>query len=180
MATMPARWNAVRTVTVWALATGAAIGVTWFGIRPVLDAAVPDRLVAFPADAPGAPTAAAPSSTPPETAPAPSGRASARVSSRPAPSGSATAAPPTTVDGWTLIAGEYVRSFQLVGGDATVRAAHGVIELVSATPRPGFVLTLVPSGDDRLVLNFTGGLHISTLDVAWRNGIPVGEVGELP
>jgi hypothetical protein len=179
MATMPAAWNAVRTVTVWAAATGAAIGVTWFGIRPVLDAAVPDRLVGFPAEAPNAQAAATPPPVP-GTIPSSPPRSPSRTGSRPPGSSSPSAGRLTTVDGWNLVNGGYVRSFELVGGDATVRAANGAVELVSATPRPGFVLTLLPGGDDHLVLNFTAALHISTLDVAWRNGAPVAQVGELP
>jgi hypothetical protein len=85
------------------------------------------------------------------------------------------------VDGWTLFPdGQYTRSFQLVGGTATVVASQGKLELLSATPRPGFVMAVVPTADDRVVVNFTGGLlHISTLEARWRDTAPTATVTEL-
>ena len=84
-------------------------------------------------------------------------------------------------DGWTVVGpGQYVRSFRLGGGNATVRADHGVMELVSATPNPGFVMTVMPSGADRAVVNFTDVLHVSTLDAWWQDTVPTARVTEIP
>jgi hypothetical protein len=182
MAAMRTRWNAASSVTVWAAATLAGIAVCWLGVRPVLAAVVPDRLVAFPATEP-APQVTQLPGTPPSASP--SGRpSSSRSPSRSvSPSGTPSAsATPIVVDGWTLFPdGQYVRSFQLAGGTATVVANQGKMELLSATPRPGFVMTVVPTADDRVVVNFTGGLlRISTLEARWRDGAPVATVTEIP
>ena len=86
---MSARWRTAKGVAVWTVATGLGMGVSWVGVRPVLDAAVPDRLVAFPAAAPlsesatPAPRSASP--RPSSSTPSPSG------SRRPSSSSSATA-----------------------------------------------------------------------------------------
>jgi hypothetical protein len=181
---MRTRWQTFRSVVVWSLATLAGIGVCWWGVRPVLDAAVPDRLVAFPAAETSAPppVVAAPPRLPSS---APAGR-SPRPSSPPRSgfsSGTASASPTATlVDGWTRFPdGRYTRTFQLVGGTATVRAQAGVVELLSATPNPGYVMTVNPSGEDRVLVNFTGlNLHMSTLDARWIGSAPTAEVTEVP
>jgi hypothetical protein len=181
---MRTRWQTFRSVVVWSLATLAGIAVCWWGVRPVLDAAVPDRLVAFPATeaAPPPPSLANPptrgaSSAPPSRSPSPS--RPPRSSSSGTPSASPTA---TVVDGWTRFPdGRFTRTFQLVGGTATLRAEDGVVELLSATPNPGYVMTVNPSGDDRVVVNFTGlNLHMSTLDARWSGSAPTAEVTEVP
>jgi hypothetical protein len=85
------------------------------------------------------------------------------------------------VDGWTPLGdGQYLRSFRMSGGEVVVRAGQGSVRLVSATPRPGFAMTIVASGPDRVVVDFAGGLHISTLDVSWRSDGPAAEITELP
>ncbi len=179
MAAMRTRWNAASSVTVWAAATLAGIAVCWLGVRPVLAAVVPDRLVAFPASEPAPQVAKLPGTTPSAS---PSGHpAASRTPSRSPSAGTPSATAPVVVDGWTLFDGQYTRSFQLVGGTATVLASQGKVELLSATPRPGYVMTIVPTADDRVVLNFTGiALHISTLEARWRDTAPVATVTELP
>ena len=180
---MRTRWQTFRSVVVWSLATLAGIAVCWWGVGPVLDAAVPDRLVAFPAVVPSPPSLVAPPSRPPTSAPLSRSPSPSR-SPRSAPSsGTASASPTATVvDGWTRFPdGRYTRTFQLVGGTATVRAQDGVVELMSATPNPGYVMTVNPSGEDRVVVNFTGlNLHMSTLDARWAGSAPTAEVTEVP
>jgi hypothetical protein len=179
MAAMVLGWKTVRAVTIWVAATALSIGVSWFGVRPVLDAAVPDRLVAFPVrevDPPSVP--------PPPTSAGPSGRSSlSRGGQRSAPPGAPPSAStsPSTVDGWTPLGdGTYLRSFRLVGGEATVRAGRDQVELISATPNPGFVMTVMPGGADRAVVNFTTALHVSTLDAWWQGDAPTARVTEIP
>jgi len=183
MAAMRTRWNAASSVTVWAAATLAGIAVCWLGVRPVLAAVVPDRLVAFPATEP-APQVTMLPGTPPSTSPSARASSSRSPSRSASPSGTPSAsATPIVVDGWTQFAdGQYTRSFQLGGGTATVLASQGKMELLSATPRPGFVMTVVPTADDRVVVNFTGGLlRISTLEAKWRDGgPPLATVTEIP
>lgn len=181
---MRTRWQTFRSVVVWWLATLAGIAVCWWGVRPVLDAAVPDRLVAFPAadasrPAPAPPRPAAPSSGSPPVSHSP---APSRLP-RSIPVGTTSASPTATVvDGWTRFPdGRFTRTFQMVGGSATLSARAGVVELLSATPNPGYVMTVDPTGDDRVVVNFTGlNLHMSTLDARWDGSAPTAQVTELP
>jgi hypothetical protein len=181
---MPSRWHAFRSAVVWAAATLAGIGVCWWGVRPVLNAAVPDRLVAFPtvSEAPALALPAAPTHLP---SPSPS-RRSPSPSDPPSPSASAgtpsAPPPPTAVDGWTRFPdGHYTQTFQLVGGTATISATDGTMELVTATPKPGNVMTIAPSAEDRLVVTFTGlRLQVSTVDASWAGGRPTAKVTELP
>jgi hypothetical protein len=179
---MRTRWQTFRSVVVWWLATLAGIAVCWWGVRPVLDAAVPDRLVAFPAAESTPPLAAPP---PPLVTPSASASASPRPSRLPRSSsaGTASASPTATVvDGWTRFPdGRFTRTFQLVGGTATLSAQDGVVELLSATPNPGYVMAVNPTGDDRVVVNFTGlDLHMSTLDARWSGSAPTAKVTEIP
>jgi hypothetical protein len=178
---MRTRWQTFRSVVVWCLATLAGIAVCWWGVRPVLDAAVPDRLVAFPAAEPPPVVAAAPSRVGSPSA-SPSGRPS-RLPRSFSSTGTASASPTATVvDGWTRFPdGRFTQTFQLVGGTATLSARDGVVELLSATPNPGYVMTVSPTGDDRVLVNFTGlSLHMSTLDARWSGSAPSAEVTELP
>jgi hypothetical protein len=176
---MRSRWKTARAVTIWAVATGAGIGVSWLGVRPVLDAAVPDRLVAFPVAAPNTPTPAG-RPTRPDVTPGRSVAPTATPSPTPAPIGSS-ASRPTVVDGWTVLDhGQYLRTFRLVGGNATVQAGGGKLELVSAIPNPGYVMTVNPPAGDRIVVGFTGPLHWSTLDARWEADRPTAEVTEFP
>src|SRR2546423_5907073 len=116
MSAMSAGGKALNPVALGTLATGLGIVVSWLGFRPVLDAAIPDRLVAFPVTG----REISPTSTPP----ARSSAGSSRIGARPAPSrtaapstspGTAPPAPPVVPDGWTAIGpGRYLRSFRLV------------------------------------------------------------------
>jgi hypothetical protein len=182
---MPTRWHAFRSVSVWAAATLAGMGVCWWGVRPVLDAAVPDRLVAFPT------VSRAPALVPPPPATSSASPRPVRHSTSPGappsspaapPSGTTAAPQPTLVDGWTRFPdGHYTQTFQLVGGTATLSAAAGRIELVAATPKPGNVMTVGPPGAATLVVTFTGlRLQVSTVEASWADDRPAAKVTELP
>jgi hypothetical protein len=73
-----------------------------------------------------------------------------------------------------------VRRFRLIGGDVTIRAGHGSVELVSATPRPLYVMTIMPAGSNRFIVSFTTILRASRLDASWLDNGPVVKVTELP
>ncbi|MGC9669011.1 hypothetical protein ACNTMW_20940 [Planosporangium sp. 12N6] len=202
MAAMRGPSKSAKAVAIWAAATSIGIGVSWYGVRSVLDAAVPDRLVAFPVTEPHAPLPAPPpapaaSGSTPNAAPDPwtatpshSAAATPSRSARPAPPSSAppgnTTAPapgpaPSAPAGWTPLGnGRYVRSFQLTGGDVTIRAGQGSVELVSATPRPLYVMTVVPDGTDRVTVTFTMVLRSSRLEASWQDSAPVVKITESP
>lgn len=63
---------------------------------------------------------------------------------------STTSAPPTTA-GWS------VRTVTSVGGTVIVRHRTGEVELVAATPLPGFVMEIDDSGPDRVRVEFDNG-----------------------
>lgn len=184
---MSSRWRTVKGVMVWTVATGLGMGVSWFGVRPVIDAAVPDRPAAFPVTEPHsepAVTVTPRAGVPPSGSGAPAPPASRRPPSPSAPASVSASAPPppVTIDGWLSVGdGTFLRSFRLSGGDATVRAGPGTVDLISATPRAGWIMTVRPTDDDRVVVNFTALLRHATLDVTWDDGdTPAVEVTELP
>lgn len=77
--------------------------------------------------------------------------------------------------------GGYTRTFELAGGTVIVKAVAGTMDLVSATPKTAYVMTVTPTATDRVVVNFTGlTLHVSTLDARWASGTPTSKVTELP
>jgi hypothetical protein len=192
MAAMPAprpAWKRIKVVAAWLAATALGIAVSSLGVRAVLDAAVPDRFLVLPAAA-EPPPAARPTTRPATPSPSATGSRGTRSApatpsgpvgppSRSGPATSASAQPP--VDGWTSLGdGQYLRSFHLTGGDAVVRAGQGEVRLVSATPRPGYTMTILPSGPDRVVVNFATALHVSTLTASWGATGPTAETTELP
>jgi hypothetical protein len=182
-------WTGARVITAWTLATGIGIIVSWLGVRAVLDAAVPDRFVALPAAEQQPPdrrpadpvTSASRSAGSIGARRTPSPSAAGRPSTQPSESASVPSTVPSTVDGWLPVGdGQFLRSFQLTGGDVVVRAGPGSVQLVSATPRPGYAMTILPRGSTRVVVDFATALQISTLSVTWQDGRPAAEVIELP
>lgn len=184
----------------WVLATAMGIGVAWFGLRPVLDAAVPDR-----ADPPSAaevkrlavpPPIAVPAPTrPPSGASGPSGSASASASRSgsasavPASPGRSTArppasSPPVVVDGWTVTteadgSRSYLRSFRVPGGSTVIRMVPGRVSLVSATPSPGYSVTTGQPDPTRLVVQFSASARYDIVDALWWNDHPYAEISNV-
>jgi hypothetical protein len=200
MAAMRSGAKTAKAIATWAVATGVGIGVSWFGVRPVLDTAVPERLIAFPDAGPhktplaqtpagrlpestesGTRSAGSPPVAPVSGSPQPIPRPASQPAS-PAASPDVTTpppAPPSTE--WTPTAARgYTRTFRMVGGRATVRAGNGSVELVSATPRPGYVMAVTPVGDSPLVVTFTNVTRTSKLEVFWVDDKPAATVTEIP
>ncbi|WP_139307386.1 DNA mismatch repair protein MutL [Micromonospora pattaloongensis] len=190
-------WRGLGGVTVWAAATAASAGLVWFGLTPVLDTAVPDRVQTVseaelhdaldaggaagstPTPAPPTPTATArpapsrePGPTPASTTPG--GRAPHRVD----------AAPPSTVDGWTIVeeadgSTSYLRRFEVEGGQTTIRMVPGRVELVAATPRPGFSVATTQNEPQRLLVRFLAPNRAFLIDAIWWDGRPFAEVSQI-
>jgi hypothetical protein len=187
---MPAR--ALGTLIAWLAATGLGITVSWYGLRPVLDTAVPDRATPLSA-ADLRNLAPVPVATPPPlpSGPASSGPASSGpASSGPSPASSkpplARSSPPArVVDGWTVItesdgSTSYLRTLQSIGGDAAVRVRPGTASLVSATPRPGYTVTVLQPAPTRVVVQFVRQTRMSTVDALWWDDHPFAQVSETP
>jgi hypothetical protein len=61
----------------------------------------------------------------------------------------------------------FIQSYEMLGGRAAIRFAPGRVCLVSATPRSGHVVTVVPERPDRLIVRFRSENHQSELDATW-------------
>ena len=146
------------------------------------------------------PSAPPPSVAPATTAPA-SGSPSAGPSTRPTTTPTRTTSPgpsgspagrtaPTrepaseVLDGWTVTtdgdgARTFVRSFQVDGGHAVIRAADGRIELVTATPSNGFEVATVQNSPDNLAVYFNEANHSFIVHVVWNVDRPFAQVDEI-
>jgi hypothetical protein len=139
-----------------------------------------------PAPAPGRTPATSPPAGP---APADDPEHSATPSRPPRSSAPATTPPVSEpvseiVDGWTVTTGgdgvrTFVRSFQVDGGHAVIRAAAGRIELVTATPGNGFEVATVQNSPDNLAVYFNEANHSFIVHVVWNVDRPFAQVDEI-
>lgn len=167
--TNTATGNATRTVTYaagWAALTILAGGVVWWGFGPLL--------------APIIQVKAAPPS-PPVAVVSPPGESSPTVSAKPSPkrSSPAPSPSPSSYDGWQYIDGTFLRTFELEGGEATVRIVRGHVELASSRANSGYVVSSMQSTPERLVVRFDGPQHF-LLDVIWWDNRPYAEITKIP
>lgn len=144
--------------------TALAAGVVWWGLGPLL---VP---IMRNAAAPAQPSSPAASATPAVSMPptASSAPARPRVTAR-----------PSMYEGWQLIDGAFVQSFELEGGKATVRIAGGRVRLVSSQPSNGYTITPRQPSADRLVLEFFNGTHYFVLDAMWWENRPYVKITQV-
>jgi cytoskeletal protein RodZ len=70
------------------------------------------------------------------------------------------------------------RTYQLVGGTATLRFQPAGVTVVSATPNPGFAVEVEPQGNG-VEVSFRSGSHRSKVEAQWSAG-PHDEVEEEP
>ncbi|MDQ7909477.1 DNA mismatch repair protein MutL [Phytohabitans sp. ZYX-F-186] len=165
----------------WCAATLASIGVATVALQPVLRTATPD-LASAPLDRAAAapPAVTTPSAVSPPASPSPSPSPSP---SRSRPSPSPTPTPATVVDGWTVTTGDdgqttYTRSFRVGGGQAVIRMTPGRVQLVTATPNPGFTVDTVQNEPGNLAIQFTEPNHYFVIHAVWQ-GKPVAQVSEV-
>lgn len=137
----------------WVVATVAATGLAWAGVRSVVDD------VAAPLPIAAATTGQVdPSQGPPADEPSPAPTSTSEPSSTAGPEPSTTAPP----DGM-------VKTFELDGGSATVRFSAAEVEVLSAVPAPGFDTEVEPE-DRGIRVEFESDAHRSRLDVWWAGG----------
>ena len=84
-------------------------------------------------------------------------------------------APTTTVP--VAAPAPVTRSYDLVGGNATLRFSAAGVTVVVATPAPGFTVDVGESHDGGVRVEFEGEDHRSRLD-GWWDGGPQDEVRE--
>lgn len=147
-------------VVVWAVATASTIGVSYWGIRSVLDSAGPERSAPLSA---AELRRAAPSPTP---SPSPS------LSPSPSPS------PPPPAPPSDSPTPEWVRApsgpgqtrvFPLEGGTVTMFCNRGDVHVTGFTPVKGFTQSERRFSPDSLQVSFSSDRHISRVWVTWRN-----------
>lgn len=177
----------------WGAATLASIGLATVALQPVLRAAATEPVPAAPpaaaahaADPPAPPatsSVAPPAGTdssaqeaPPRTTPPTGGPAAITPPATPA------APPATVVDGWTVTTGAdgeptYTRTFRVDGGVAVIRMTPGEVELVSATPSPGYTADVFQSEPGNLAVQFTASARYTVIHTIWQDG-PVALVSD--
>jgi hypothetical protein len=184
------QWVGVGRFAAWCVATALSAGLVWLGLSPVLRTAVPDRVdTGSAADLQRSAQVGLGAGPTASTAPSPSALVSPSVSPSASrkPSPGRTSAPPppaptaSTVDGWTVVAEEdgstsYVRHFATDGGETTIRMTPGRVELVSATPEPGYAMDTQQPGPDRVVVRFYTAGELFTIDAIWWQNAPYAEV----
>jgi hypothetical protein len=170
----------------WCAATLASIGLATVALQPVLRTATPDLASAPLSQALDEPLPSVPVPTPPPSAPvppSPSPSPSPARSRTSPPAAGTSPSPPTVVDGWTVTDGAdgqttYTRSFRVEGGQATIRMTPGRVQLVAATPNPGYTVDTVQNEPGNLAVQFTEPNHYFVIHAVWQ-GKPVAQVSEV-
>ncbi|MFI7596610.1 DNA mismatch repair protein MutL [Actinoplanes sp. NPDC049681] len=191
----------------WCAATLTSVALASVAMLPVLRTATADESALVSVDQLRDSEQAGPTTQPvvPPLSPPTTDPASPAASKSPdpahPPSHSKTTAPPrtpatpppptqtattttTTEDGWTVstdAAGNrsYVRSFRVEGGQTVIRAADGVIKLVTATPSDGFSVATVQNSPDNLAVYFNEVNHSFIVHVVWQAGKPFSQIDEI-
>jgi hypothetical protein len=165
-------------VVLWFVAGAVATTVAWLGVSTVSEQLAgsgshPDPLSAeeiaaqraqgtsttVPPDGPGATTTTEPTTGPGSTA----------VEATTSTTGTTATTSPASPN--------VLRSYELVGGDATLRFSASGVLVVVATPAPGFSVEIDDAHDGGARVEFEGEDHTSRLD-AWWDGGPQDEVRE--
>jgi hypothetical protein len=189
----------------WCAATLTSVALASVAMLPVLRTATADESALVSVEQLRDSEQATPTAQPiPPSSPLPTDPASPAASRSPdsarSPSHSKSTAPPrtpatppptqtattttTTEDGWTVSTdGEgnrsYVRSFRVEGGQTVIRAADGVIKLVTATPSDGYSVATVQNSPDNLAVYFNEVNHSFIIHVVWQAGKPFAEIDEI-
>ncbi|WP_042374566.1 hypothetical protein [Streptacidiphilus neutrinimicus] len=154
----------------WAAATGAAVGVSWYGVHRVLSDdgyQQPGALALTVAGSASVSPAPLPTTTDaPTQAPLPPAASTHRAS--PGPSHDASPSPSASPAGPSATGD--VHSYTPTGGRIVVSMGQTSADLVSATPDSGWSMH-VYTGDEWLRVDFTQGSTDSIFYVTW-NGHP--------
>jgi hypothetical protein len=158
----------IAYVAVWVAVAAVTTGVSWFGIRSVMNAAIGRNQ----------PLSAAelrrivpdPESEVPAAAPS-SGAPSVRPNASPTPAETWT----PTADGKGGTA--FKRTFQTVGGDVVVWSAKGDVQVQQIVPKTGYTVNVTRYGPDSVMISFFGNRKTSRVWSRWWAG-PFAEVTE--
>ena len=161
-------------VALWFAAGVAATAVAWWGVSTVSEQLAGSGAHPAPLTAEDIREELAAASTT-TTPAAPATTTTTSVPTQPpVTTTTAPVAPATTVPAG---AQPVTRSYDLVGGSATVRFSPSGVTVVVATPAPGFTVDVESAHDGGVRVEFEGEDHESRLD-AWWDGGPQDEVSE--
>ncbi|MER8231927.1 hypothetical protein [Streptomyces sp. NPDC094049] len=177
----------------WALATGAAVTLSWWGVHTVLSGTVYDRPRALPlpagpveeapaSEAPLSSSTERPGTTPPST-PAPSRRTpDGGPTTAPAAAGTAperTTAPVAPPASTTAAAdsGSNVKSYTVDGGRVAFDLGETSAELVSATPASGWQMQVWKDAT-WIRVTFTSGSRELSVFCLWHDTAPRVQIEE--
>ncbi|CAL9454111.1 hypothetical protein [Streptomyces sp. enrichment culture] len=168
----------------WSLATGAAVTLSWWGVRTALDGTAYDPPRALPVTADATPREPEPTPSPastrrsqPSPSPSPTATPSPRPSEPAGPSGprpSEPTAPSAGVSG-SPASGE-VRSYATDGGRAVFDLRGSYATLVSATPETGWSMQVWKT-QSWIRVEFGSGAERVSVFCTWHDGPPRVEVG---
>jgi hypothetical protein len=161
----------------WSLATGAAVTLSWWGVRTVLDSTAydPPRALPITADATtqkAKPRATSGSTDRPQPSPA---RPSPSPSKPAAPSPTPTPASPSGAPSSFPSSGE-VKSYATDGGRAVFDLRGSYATLVSATPETGWSMQVWKT-ESWIRVEFGSGADRVSVFCTWHDGPPRVEVG---
>ncbi|MFE1439981.1 hypothetical protein [Streptomyces sp. NPDC058739] len=168
----------------WSLATGAAVTLSLWGVRTVLDSTAYDPPRALPVTAEATTQESKPLATSasthrpeasPSASPSPSDRSSAPSATPSDAAASATesgpgAAPSPTATG-------QVRSYATEGGRAVFDLRASYATLVTATPETGWSMQVWKT-ESWIRVEFSSGADRVSVFCTWHDGPPRVEVGE--
>lgn len=153
----------VGSIVVWVLATLAGVGLAFAAIGTVVDRASQGPPPSFAVGTDGDGTGATPT---PEDGRSPDDRQATGAGAAPtaAPTPGSVAAPPSQGSAGTE--GE-TRTYDLVGGRAAIRFTRNAVELLWASPAPGFTVDVErEDGGSELSVEFRSEEHRSRVK-AW-------------
>lgn len=176
-------------VGAWALATGSAVTLCWYGVHTVVSGTAYDPPRGLPITEELASSPGARPSTEPEASstqrPKPSPSSGSPTALRPSPSSSSSPGPsgtPGSSAGGGSAPGSYepsgnVRSFTLNGGRVAFDLGPDSATLVSATPRAGWEMR-VWKETGWIRVTFTRGEEASSVHCVWHDSSPRVQVDE--
>jgi hypothetical protein len=173
----------VPLVALWLAAGAAATTVAWWGVSTVSEQLAGSNSHPAPLSAEDIreELAAAPTATSTTVVPAPATSTSTSSTLPTTATTTVTSPPPvTTVPATTTVPTApqpVTRSYDLVGGSATLRFSPTGVTVVVATPAPGFTVDVTGSHSSGVRVEFEGDDHRSRVEGWWDDG-PRDEVRE--
>ncbi len=111
------------------------------------------------------------SAMPPTTTRAPTAAPSTTIASPPTTAASAPVTPPTTTATTTTPpVSATVSTYHLVGGSVAIATLPETVNLVWATPNPGFTVEVDSAGPESVSVEFSSGSHESDFEALWSDG----------